>query len=209
LAKFHIKLKVQGFELEVDGVRDDLPVLRQAITEQIAGLIAPATDLAGGEVSDHHALSGATAAAAAATEKSKRSRRKSRVASAAATADTKDKALDDWHHDSSKYGSPSQTWKNSQKAIWLMYVAAKQATVQEMSNGTIVATFSKYFRQAGAIRASNLARDLGLLKSAQNGTPASVQEDVTKSPAVWYLTDAGVAQGEQLVAQALGQTPQA
>ena len=30
MAKFHIKLKIQAFELEVDGTRDDLPVLREA-----------------------------------------------------------------------------------------------------------------------------------------------------------------------------------
>src|SRR4051812_29201836 len=50
MAKFHIKLKLQGLELEVDGTRDDLPVLREALAQQFSGLLGPATDLADGQV---------------------------------------------------------------------------------------------------------------------------------------------------------------
>jgi hypothetical protein len=207
LAKFHIRLKVQGFELEVDGVRDDLPVLRQALTEQIAGLIAPATDLAGGEVPERGALGGATPGAAAATEAAKRARRKSRSTSTpgGGSAEGKEVAVD-WRHDTSKHGSPLQSWKNADKAIWLLYVAASEANVSEMSNGTITATFKKHFRNAGEIRRNNLPRDLARLKVAQNGNLPLVSEDTTKNPPVWYLTDTGVAHAQKLVASALGQT---
>jgi len=208
LAKFHIRLKVQGFELEVDGTRDDLPVLRQAITQQMAGLIAPATDMADGEpVPDRGALAGATAAAAAATESSRRGRRKPRAA-APTNGEAKEVALD-WRHDSALYGNPTQKWKGWQKALWLLYVGSKAANVPEMSNGTIAATFSKHFRQTGVIRKSNLGRDLGLLKVARNGTPPLLSEDTTKNPPVWYLTDAGVLEAQKLVAQVLGPAPQA
>ena len=204
MAKFHIKLKVQGFELEVDGTRDDLPVLRQALTQQVAGLIAPATDMADGEgAPEPVALGGSTAAALAAGSSARRTRRNPRTTTSPA-AETKDTPID-WRHDSATFGSPLQTWKNAQKAIWLLYVGAKAANVPEMSNGTISATFAKHFRQAGPIRKSNLARDLGLLKVARNGTPPLVSEDTTKNPPVWYLTDAGVAEAQKLVAQALGQ----
>jgi hypothetical protein len=203
MAKFRIKLKLQGLDLEVEGTRDDLPVIRQALTEQVAGLIGPATELADGEVQGRGALGGATAAAAAATE-AKRGRRKTRT-TPAGTADAKETPVN-WRHDTSKYGNPLQAWSNADKAVWLLYVAAKEADTPEMSNGTIVATFKKHFRTAGEIRRGNLPRDLGRLKSAQNGNKPLLSEDTTKTPPVWYLTDAGVAHAQTLVAQALGQT---
>jgi hypothetical protein len=208
VAKFHIKMKVQGFELEVDGTRDDLPVLRQALTQQFAGLMGPATDLADGDAAPRSVLGGATAAAAAASENGKRARRKARGATDAAGGDGKDVAVD-WRHDTATYGSPLQKWKNSQKAIWLLYVGSSAANVPEMSNGTIAATFTKHFRQAGPIRKSNLARDLGLLKVGKNGTPPLVSEDSSKNPPVWYLTDAGVKEAQRLVVEALGQAQKA
>jgi hypothetical protein len=208
LGKFHIKMKVQGFELEVDGTRDDLPVVREALTQQFAGLMGPATDLADGQPPQRPILSGATSAAAAASENSKRARRKTRSATDVAGGNGKDTAID-WRHDTATYGSPLQKWKNAQKAIWLLYVGASAANVPEMSNGTIAATFTKHFRQAGPIRKSNLARDLGLLKVGKNGTPPLVSEDTSKNTPVWYLTDAGVKEAQSLVVEALGQAPKA
>lgn len=197
----------EGLDLEVEGTRDDLPVIRQALTEQVAGLIAPATDLADGETHSRPGLSGATAAAAAAEGARRGARRRPRP-TAGGSSDTKEAAII-WRHDTSKYGSPLQTWKNADRAIWLLYVAAKEANVSEMSNGQIASTFAKHFRQAGTIRKGNLSRDLARLKVAQNGNLPWVSEDTTKTPPTWYLTDAGVKQAEKLVAQALGQTPQA
>ena len=51
MAKFHVKLKLQGLELEVEGSRDDIPSIRQSLNQQLAGLLEPATDMAEGKIS--------------------------------------------------------------------------------------------------------------------------------------------------------------
>jgi hypothetical protein len=48
MSKFHIKLKLQGLELEVEGTRDDLPVIRRSLGQQFEGLLNPATEIAQG-----------------------------------------------------------------------------------------------------------------------------------------------------------------
>lgn len=209
-AKFHIKLKLQGLELEVDGTRDDLPGIRQALTDQIAGLLTPATELAAAEPSPALKVINGTRAAVGATsaEPAKKVRRKARVGAAATPAEGAEAALD-WRHDTEKFGNPLQAWKNSDKAIWLLYVASKAVNAPEMSNGQIVNTFTKHFRHAGLIRGSNLSRDLARLKVAKNGKMAMVSEDTTKNPAMWFLTATGIAHAESLVAAALGQASQA
>lgn len=208
MAKFHIRLKIQGFELDVEGTRegarDDIPVLRQALTEQIAGLISPATDIAGGEVTTP-SLGGSTlAAATAAAGQAKRNKRRPR--SGGAPSEQKELALD-WRHNTTKYGSPLQGWTGADKAIYLLYVAAQETTTREMSSGQIAATFAKQFRQAGLIQRGNLSRDLGRLKKAQNGQKPLVSEDTTKTPPAWFLTEAGIAHAQRLIAQALGGSP--
>lgn len=42
MAKFRMRLKIQGFELEVDGEREDIPAITSAIQQQFKGLVQPA-----------------------------------------------------------------------------------------------------------------------------------------------------------------------
>lgn len=207
MAKFHIKLKIQGFELEVDGTRDELPVLREALSQQFAGLLQPATEIAGGEaVSDIRRIEPSAAPTVVLT-KGKRRARTSAPASGGAVSGKE--AAADWRHDTAKYPSPTQAWTTAQKAIWILYVASKEANVPEMSAKRIELTFNKHFRQAGVVRANNVLRDLGKLKAASNGEPALVSQDTTKDPSTWYLTDAGIRSAQRLIAQGLGQTGEA
>src|SRR5947209_1337581 len=39
MAKFRIRLKVQGLELEVDGERQDLPAITQAVQNQLMSIV--------------------------------------------------------------------------------------------------------------------------------------------------------------------------
>lgn len=208
MAKFHIKLKIQGFELEVDGTRDELPVLREALSQQFAGLLQPATEIAGGEVvNDVRRIEPSTPPAIVTTAKAKRRARTS-APSSGGVASGKETAAD-WRHDTSKYPSPTQAWTTAQKSIWTLYVASKEADVPEMSAKRIELTFNKHFRQAGVVRANNVLRDLGKLKTGSNGEPALVSQDTTKDPSTWYLTDAGIRSAQKLIAQGLGQTGEA
>ena len=201
MAKFHIKLKMQGLDLEVAGTREDVPVMRDALAHQFAGLLHPATELAEGHVTTVVPFSGPTTPTA--PEPTKRARRRARITPSAGHNEATPVV---WVHDSTKYGSPQQSWSNADKAIWTLYVANNEAGVPEMSNAQIAKTCAAGFRQAGPIRANNLTRDLGRFKAAQNGKPPLVSEGAAKNPSVWFLTDAGNKHAQALIAKTLGQT---
>jgi hypothetical protein len=200
MSKFHLKLKIQGFELEVVGTREDVPVLREALTQQVAGMLPPAMEMADAEVRPNRApLSGATTSPT--PDHTKRGRRH---LSRPQAKGTENESPIEWRHDTAKYGSPMQAWSNAEKAMWLLYVAGNEANAAEMSNRQIITTFKKQFRSAGPILGKNLTRDLSRYKVAQNSTAPLVSDDTTKTPPVWYLTDAGKKHAQKLVAQALG-----
>ncbi len=56
MAKFKVKLKITGFEMEVEGDRDDAAAISQGIASQFGSLMKPAAEIIDGEVSDHRAL---------------------------------------------------------------------------------------------------------------------------------------------------------
>ena len=43
MSKIKIKLKLTGFELEIEGSKDDIPQIQQAIGQQIGSLLQPGT----------------------------------------------------------------------------------------------------------------------------------------------------------------------
>jgi hypothetical protein len=200
VSKIRVKIKLQGFEMEVEGSRDDMVVVREAVTQQMSGLLGPAADIAAGEATKqtHNGHAPITIEAVKSTAKKKFTR------AGTNSAETVSGTPVEWRHDASKFGSPKQEWAGTDKAIWLLYVAASAATVSEMSTSTIIATLYKLFRSVKAPRASNLARDLAKLQQARNGHQPLVSLDATKDPGVWYLTDAGIKHAQTLVAAALG-----
>jgi hypothetical protein len=201
MAKFHIKLKLQGLEIEVDGTREDAPVIQQALTQQFAGLLNPATVIVEGEMSTPPTNGNGVLPVA---QPARRTRRKPSAVSSTGSGGGREAAVD-WKHDTSKYGSPLQEWKTSDKALWILYVAAAEANAPEMTGKQIELSFNKHFRQAGAIRANNVIRDLGKLKASKNGVLPQVSQDTTKDPSTWYLTDAGRVSAQALVTQSRGQ----
>jgi hypothetical protein len=105
----------------------------------------------------------------------------------------------EFRNDPAKYGTPTQQWSTSDKALWLLYVVKELGQASELSTGQIVKLFNTYFRQAKIITHSNVSRDLGKLKVS---VPSLVGEDPTKSPAVWFLTDEGVRKAQAIIAVA-------
>lgn len=202
MAKFKLKMKLQGFELEVEGSREDVPLITQSMAEQFAGLLQPMTAIVEGssqvsDVVDNSPVS-LLEQESSIRKKSKRKRTSPQRSDSAAVGDGN---IINWRHDPAKYGSPQQKWKTSDKAIWLLYVAGEESNEKELSTAQISATFNKHFRQAKIIQSSNVSRDLGKLKVSQN---APVAEDTTLNPAKWYLTDEGVKLAAALVAKAVG-----
>ena len=200
MSKIRLKIKLQGFEMEVEGNRDDMVTVREAVSQQFSGLLGPATDIAAGQPTPKQVNVPITIDAVKSATKKKAARTTGGSNSAEAITGTPV----EWRHDASKFGTPKQEWGGADKAIWLLYVAASAANVAEMSTSTIIATLVKLFRSTKAPRASNLARDLAKLQQARNGHQPLISQDATKDPAVWFLTDAGKKHGQGLVAAALG-----
>jgi hypothetical protein len=202
VSKFRIKFKLQGMELEVEGSREDLPVLRQALTHQIAGALNPATELAGGELKNVTPLASASASGPGTRTGTSRKGRKGKPSnnnSATATEPL------DFRHEPDKFGSPRQSWSTGKKALWLMYVVASITEGSELSAAALAATFRKHFKQSGPIQPGHTARDLGKLKSATKEYPvALVVEDTTRETSTWSLTEAGTRAAQALVAEAKG-----
>ena len=202
MAKFKMKMKLQGFELEIEGEREDIPLIAQNLGEQFSGLLAPAANIAEGEVPRKQVSNNATAIPvpeAKPIRKRKRQSSTSRGGSNGTSSESKN--ILNWEHNPERWGNPLQTWTTAEKAIWLIYVVEQELNTTSLPASQITATFNHHFKQAKTVHPPNVTRDLGRLKSGAN---SDVGEDSTKSPSEWFLTTAGKKKVEALIAAALG-----
>ncbi len=200
-SKFKIKFKVEKLELEIEGNREDVPLITQALGQQVSGLLAPASDIVQGEITENYDLPQLS------SEEKPKTRRKSSIrqpsqksTSSISNVKSKETAVD-WKHNSSKWGNPQQSWSTIKKSIWLLYVVLKETAISEISGRMISATFNKHFRQSGEIRTGQINRDLGKAKGEK---PALISENTIKTPSAWYLTIEGEKRAKALISEALG-----
>ena len=206
-SKIKIKMELQGFKLEIEGSREDLPQITRNLGSQIAGMLAPAANIIEGRASPR--LEGnrepIDASAHIIEQHSSTRRTKTRRPAPAAAAGGNGKSkLIVWDHDANAWGTPLQSWKAVDKALWLLYVAKQVAAAAEMTLTQMVSTFDKLFRTAGKLNKGNLSRDFGKLNAEP---PPKVQYNGTVDPPTWYLTDAGTKYAETLVKTARGEAP--
>lgn len=114
MAKFRIRLKLQGLDLEVDGERQDLPGITHAVQRQLASLVIPGEVITNG----HKQLVSGGDAAPAQEEESKRKRSPRRERRSA--GDGAPAAAIEFRHDPVTYGNPTQSWSVTDKCIWLL-----------------------------------------------------------------------------------------
>ncbi|HVB33729.1 MAG TPA: hypothetical protein VNJ52_05065 [Patescibacteria group bacterium] len=189
MAKFKMRLKLQGLELEVDGERQDIPLITAAVAKELSSIVEPIDVLAEGKQIGN----GSRASGNAETDStSRRSRRRSTSRSGGETA-----APVEFRHDSAKFGGPVQGWSVTERCIWLLYVLREITGVKEYSAAQLVATFNENFKAAGKLHPPLLSRELAKAKVL---APAPVGEDKGQ----WYLTDEGERQAKELVAKSLG-----
>jgi len=182
--QFKFKLKITGFELEVEGTKEDVAAITSSVSNQLKGLTTPqilgddteTEDVDSTDVTQNPPLS--------LPQKKKSSRKKS---SNNSIGKQKIEPIN-FKNDPKKYSAPSQAWKMLQKALWILYVVKNEKNINELSIAQIVATFNTQFKQSKTINPSNVARDLGKSKQGNN---ALVGEDTSVSPRVWYLTSEG------------------
>lgn len=197
MSKFRMKLKLQGFELEIEGNREDASVIGRSIGEQISGMIAPTMNIVDGEFTSSTAAP--TSSTPAISDDTPRRKAQRRARSTSASTERDSAPAVELRNDPSKYATPTQQWSTAEKAIWLLYVVKEANGISELGTAQIVKTFNTHFRQAKTIQHGNVNRDLGKLKIT---SPALVGEDTTKSPTKWFLTDEGVRKVQALIADA-------
>jgi len=189
MAKFKMRLKVQGLELEVEGERQDIPLITAAVSKQLSSIVEPADVIV--EASPKHIGNGSGAIDVDPARRAARRPRGTRTP-------TESAAPVEFRHDPGKYGSPVQGWSVAQRAIWLLYILQTITGNKEYSAGQLVSTYNQQFKAAGKIHPPLLTRELTKAKVA---VPAPVGED----KGVWYLTAGeGERQAKELVTQALG-----
>ena len=203
MAKFEVRLKLQGLELEIKGEREEIPQLTRNISGQLAGVFTPTALIAQAKESEVTVLEhGANGTPAPESNGGKPRRKPARRRQKDHDAEDPSVAID-WVHDPAKWGAPQQSWSVADKSIWLLYVVVTGEKLRtELTGPAIATTFNKHFKQAGTVHPPNVTRELGKLKS---GSPALVGENTTSEPTSWFLTHEGVKRGEQLVIDAKGQ----
>lgn len=203
MSKFKVRLKIQGLELEIDGSREDVPAIAHSLQQQVGGLMNPAGTMIEGELEP--AKLAAVTVSPEAPAKARRRRRRPTQGGGAPNGESRASAdaAKDFRHSPEDWGFPRQDWTTAVKSVWLLYVVEKQDGSKELTAKEIALTFNKHFKQAGAIKAHNVTRDLGKLKAQ---APSQVSEDTGSTPSRWFLTTAGYQRAEELVIEARGGT---
>lgn len=183
MAKFHVRLKVQALELEIDGERADIPLITNAVEQQFKGLLAAPDAAADGQKQK-------IIVETPGTDTTGRSRTGRRNRSTKPAGETVEPLK--FRHDSAKYGNPVQTWLVADKCIWLLYVIKNLAGTGEVSAAQLTATFNDQFKAAGKFHPPLLSREL---TKARGQNPAPVGEDKE----LWYLTAEGERRAKELV----------
>jgi hypothetical protein len=193
MSKFKIKMKLTGFELEIEGSKDDVPNIQQALSQQLNGLLQPPAGLIEEAPPPQMKTIEPESVVALPTRTTKARKRPVSTVSPRSNGSDSESALNNWPRDITKYCAPAQAWSTREKVLWVLYVALKEEIAAELSTPQIKSTFNLHYRQAKTIDTSNINRDLGRLKGKL------VLEDVTKSPPAWFLTETGVTVVEQQI----------
>ena len=191
-------MKLEGFELEVEGSRDDAALISNQVTSQIGNML----DIEG--IIKGEAKPKTTPLPTIGNLEKKPPRKKRSSTPKYTNEEKKEIEAISFSHDPSIYGNPKQDWKVLQKSIWLLYVLKENGSGDQHPGGRLSNTFNHHFKQSGVITTSNINRDLGRAKS--NASPATVGEDKQGKIGYWFLTDSGISQAQALVAEARGES---
>lgn len=185
--QFKFKLKITGFELEVEGSKEDVAAITSSVTNQIKGLTNPQILGDNVDASETEDVESTDVTPSALPSPKRKSNRKKSNSSSSSSSTSKIEPID-LKKDPTKYSSPLQTWTMQQKALWILYVAKNGSSINELSLAQIISTFNAHFKHSKPITRANVYRDLGKVTA---GKSALVQQNSTANPATWYLTTAG------------------
>ncbi len=197
MAKFKVKLKIKGFELEVEGEKKDVQQITNQLGNQLNNMVSPVAQIAESSDANYQDIPNGNKLPSKQTKNnrtiSKNSSSKNTNSSSSTSGSSKKRdrtpavALD-LNVDPNKWTIPTQEWSTLEKSLWLLYMLKKEMKVNEARAKDIAATYNKHLRQTGEVRPTNVARDLGKSKS---GKSALVGENTQDFPYKWYLTETG------------------
>lgn len=196
MSKFKIKVKLTGFELEIEGDRQDIPALTRSLSKQLGGLISPpsADMFEDADVVPDTPLALPESPASKPAPKKKRSATPKPKSNATSKGDAAPLELDGRNIES-KYSSPRQQWATYDKLMWLLYVLEKENQLNAVTSIQLKDTFNKYFKISGEVTAQNVSD----LKNKVNATPSLLGKDTSTDPVTWYIKDAGIKYVENLI----------
>lgn len=189
MSKVKIRLRLKEFELDVEGDRQDVAIATRSISNQLANLMTPPSQIVNGGNTAGQLID----VTPDSPSDDRQSNRKKSGNTGRGSGGKAAPAID-FVNDPTRFGTPSQSWNVAQKSMWILFVLREIKNISSLSAGVIGRTFNKHFRQSGQIRPSNISRDLGKLKTKTGDTPPLVGEDATKSPAEWFLAEEGIRQ---------------
>src|SRR5262249_52599850 len=118
MAKFKVRLKVQALELEIDGEREDLPLITNAVNRQFAAIVEPTEVIA--ELPKLPNSNGGGADDGKGKPGRKRQPANRTPAEFAGPVE--------YRHDPAKFGVPNQSWSILEKVIWMLWVLQHTGT---------------------------------------------------------------------------------
>jgi hypothetical protein len=195
MPKFKMKMKLTGFELEIESERADVPLMAANLGQQFAQMLEPTANIAEGEP-PRKAVSNALPASQV-EEKPYNGRGRGRRPNGTGTKGGS--VAVQLTHDEAKWGDPLQSWNPTNKAIWLLHVVEAASGTKELSAGDIAATFNTHFKAFGKVLPANVSRDL---KKSKSGAGALFVEDTETSPSKWSLSATGKQEASKLIAAA-------
>jgi hypothetical protein len=185
LANYKISIELEKLKIHVEGAREIAPDIANNVANQIATVFQPAGLIE--SPSDNGTPINITPVTAA--------RKPARRRSVAIKSDSPNGGSVNWTHDPATWGTPVQTWKQSKKIMWLLFVVEQAlADGSGLTPDQITDTFNTKFKDAGLIIKGNIKRDL----SKQDESFGSVDGR-------WFLKQGGKTEAAKLVAEAKGE----
>jgi len=158
LANFEVTFELKELKIHVKGDREIAPSIANNVGRQFASVLSPAGLIEAPK--NGHSSSGSDKVIDAEPVATSRRKRKSGAKSnAAGTVEGATPIT--WSHDTTRWGSPVQTWKAFQKIAWLLHVVEQETGKKDQSPAEMVETFHARFRDAGLLVKGNIPRDLG------------------------------------------------
>jgi len=121
-SNFEVTFELQGLKIHVKGDRELAPGIANNVGRQFASVLSPAGLIEPPKNGNDAGIKIIEAQVPPAP----RNKRKKSVR--AASSETTPVAALTWAHDTTRWGSPVQTWKTLQKSAWLLYVVGEGST---------------------------------------------------------------------------------